>query len=1196
MADQHAYLRFPSIRGDTVAFVADDDIWLGQASGGTARRLTTDHAPAADPKLSADGSLIAYASRRDGAPEVYLAGTGVAATGAAPVGGDLAGDGNLAGGGAAGGGAAGGEVRRLTYFGDMYTRVIGWTDDNRVLAISAAGQPFRSRTWAYAIPADGGGAAAERLGYGPVTRLARGPGGAVVLGVNQYPRRGAAWKRYRGGTAAALWIDADGSGAFAPYLRHLDGQLEAPVFVGDRLVFVSDHEGTGNIYSVLADGSDLRRHTDHRDFYARAAASDGRSVVYQCAGRLLRLADLAADSAPSPLDIRLGAPRRGRARQTLRAQDELAGYAPDYTGRASAAEVRGAVYWLTHRNGPARYLAGGSGTRARLARVAGRGAGARVVFITDADGEDALEVRPATGAGGTGAGGTGANGSGAAHAGAAAAGAGGTAADPAAPRRFGSGQLGRVLDLAVAPDGGHAALATHDGRVILANLSTGELRVLAESAHGDAGGLSFAPDSRFLAWAQAGPGRLRHIRLAQLDGPATDATPLRFDDHDPVFTRDGKYLAFLSVRTFDPVYDAHVFGLSFPAGTRPYLITLAAETPSPFDAELGGRPRTGPDGDPDSPRDGDPAAGRADASAGGPDPAAATPAAGTAAAGTPAAAGPELGTVPPVRVDFDGLADRVAAFPVPAGRYSRLRAAHDGLLWLAEPVLGVLGEERSRPGAAAPRPKLIRYDLVKDKAADLVEALDSFEVSGDGRAIVVQHERRLRVLPADRKVSVPAAGEDADPADVVSIDLQRIRLELDPPAEWRQMFDEAARLMRDHYWIADMAGVDWDQIVARYRPLLDQIATRDDFSDLIWEVQGELGTSHAYEQPPERPVEAERRLGQLGADFERDTAGSWRVSRVLPGETSVRAARSPLRAPGAAVQPGDIIVAVDGRLVDAVSGPPAMLVGAAGKPVELTVRRDGTGETAEVVIEVVVEPLADERPLRYQDWVAGRRAAVHAATGGRVGYLHLPDMMATGWAELHRDLRVEVAREGLIVDVRDNGGGHVSELVLEKLARTVQAWVTSRHLTPRTYPRDSPRGPRVLVTNEQAGSDGDIVTAGFKQRDVGPVVGTRTWGGVIGIDGRYDLVDRSSVTQPRYAFWFYGLQWGVENFGVDPDVDVPFRPQDWAAGRDPQLDRAVELVLAALADQPAARPPDPRTRPGRAAPDLPPRPVPGSPG
>jgi Periplasmic protease len=222
--------------------------------------------------------------------------------------------------------------------------------------------------------------------------------------------------------------------------------------------------------------------------------------------------------------------------------------------------------------------------------------------------------------------------------------------------------------------------------------------------------------------------------------------------------------------------------------------------------------------------------------------------------------------------------------------------------------------------------------------------------------------------------------------------------------------------------------------------------------------------------------------------------------------------------------------------------------------------------------------------------VAGRRAAVHAASDGRIGYLHIPDMMAEGWAQLHRDLHLEVARDALIVDVRDNGGGHVSSLVLEKLRRTAQGFGIVRHGGLETYPDNAPRGPLVAVANEQAGSDGDIVTAMFRQLGLGPVVGTRTWGGVIGIDGRYRLVDGTSVTQPRYAFWFKDAGWNVENHGVDPDVEVHIAPQDWVAGVDRQLDEAVRLALDLLRTRPAGAPPDPATRPSRTPPPLPPRP------
>jgi tricorn protease len=264
-------------------------------------------------------------------------------------------------------------------------------------------------------------------------------------------------------------------------------------------------------------------------------------------------------------------------------------------------------------------------------------------------------------------------------------------------------------------------------------------------------------------------------------------------------------------------------------------------------------------------------------------------------------------------------------------------------------------------------------------------------------------------------------------------------------------------------------------------------------------------------------------------------------------------------------------------------------VGTASRLVELTVRtgpdRAGAGE----VRRVVVKPLSSESELRYQDWVAGRRAFVADRSEGRLGYLHIPDMVASGWAQLHRDLGRETARDGLVLDVRGNSGGHTSQLVVEKLARRVIGWDVPRHRQAFPYPDDAPRGPVVALADEHSGSDGDIVTAAIKRLGIGPVIGTRTWGGVIGIDGRYSLVDGTRVTQPRYASWFDDSGWDVENQGVEPDIEVVTTPQDHAAGRDPQLERAVDLALERLAERPAARPPDPATRPSRRRPDLPPR-------
>lgn len=1089
MTGDDAYLRFPSIRGDLIAFVAEDDVWLVPAEGGRAWRLTADSVPVAGVHLSPDGATVAFTSTRDGAPEVHVA----------PV--------------------DGGPSRRLSHWGDGFTRIAGWTPDGRVVASTAAGEPFRSRTWAWALPLDGG--EPERLPYGPVTTLAFGPGG-TVLGVDQNRRAAAAWKRYRGGTAGKLWIDRDGGGEFVRLLGELDSQLEDPGWVGERVVLLSDHEGWGNVYSVRPDGGDLRRHTDHGDSYARAMRTDGARVVYQRLGELWVLDGLGPAGQPRRLEVTLAGPRTARQPRPVPAQESLGDVAADRTGRASAVEVLGTVHWLTSRDGPAPALADQPGVRARLPQVlgppvaAGTEAAPLVAWVTDAEGDDAIEVAPVDGG--------------------------------APPRRFAAGRLGRVLELVASPDGRSLAAAAHDGRVLLVDVADGEVREVDRTDHDDASGLAFSPDSAWLAWSHPGPEGLRQVRAARVaDGAGAEVveiTRLRFRDLNPVFTLDGRHLAFLSTRTLDPVYDEWVFDLSFPGGTRPYLVPLAAGTPSPFDPEPGGRPPGEPESPPGGGSDGEEAP-------------------------------PQPVTVDPAAID-----QRVIPVPVPTARASGLSAAKDGLLWLETPPTGLLGEDRAAADADPVRPRLVRYDFAKRRSVTLADELDGYTVTGDGKRVLLRDEQALRVVPADRRVDPEAEGDrDA----VVEVDLRRLRVRVDPSAQWRQMYDEAGRLMRDHFWIEDMAGVDWAGVLERYRPVVDRVATRDDLSELIWEVQGELGSSHAYEVPPPRPVEPGRALGHLGADLARD-GDRWVVARVLPGESSVRSARSPLSAPGVAVVAGDAIVAVDGRPVDPEQGPVPLLVGAAGVPVELTVEPAG-GEPR----RVVVVPLDDERALRYQAWVADRRAAVHEASGGCVGYLHVPDMVATGWAQLHRDLHLEVARDALVVDVRDNSGGHVSELVLEKLARRIQGWDTSRHAPPTTYPQNAPRGPMVAVANEQAGSDGDIVTAGFKQLGLGPVVGTRTWGGVIGIDFRYKLVDGTAVTQPRYSFWFSSLGWDVENRGVDPDHEVPITPQDWAAGRDPQLDTAVRLALEALEQEAAARPPDPATRPSRRPPELPPR-------
>ena len=1058
------YLRYPHVAGDLLTFTAEDDVWLAslsEAAGGRgtqAWRLTADRAPVLHPRLNPSATHVAWTSTRDGtrslrrgAPREAYA-VSVSASDGDP-------------------------VRRLTYWGDRFATVRGWVSDSEVLVLSRTGAHVSMKTWAFAVPLSG---PARRLGYGPTGDVAVREG-AVLVGsaMNVEPTEPSEWKGYGGGSGGKIWYSPDGS-RYARIFADVGNNLVNPMFVGPRVVFLSDHEGTGALYSAFPDGSDLRRHTDLGEYYARHATSDGQRVVYQRAGEIWMLTSL--DAEPVRLEIRLGGVRSGRAPYPVSAKSQLGSFSLDSAGRVAAVEVRGTVHWLPVRDEAARALLAEPGVRARLPMVI-PGADA-VACATDAGGEDGLDVIPA---------------------------------DGSAARRIGHGQFGRILELAVAPDGRLAAVACADGRLLTVALE-GEPVVteIARTTHEAVAGLAFSPDSALLAWSH--PWRAErgasHIRLALLaDGTVTDVTPARFDDTSPAFTLDGKYLAFLSNRTFDPVYDPHQLDLGFLPGVRPYLVTLLATTPS-FAPELTGRSV-----EPDNPGE---------------------------APATPDTLSTSL--------DVAGLAERIVPFPVAAGCYDKLRAATDGVVWLERPRAGELGE--AMIGADEEHPtRLLRYDLAKRKRSVEIGALDDYAVSADGARLAYRIGESLEIKPT---------GEPAEEA--ASVDLGRIRVTVEPPAEWRQMYHEAWRLMRDNFWRADMAGVDWAAMADRYRPLLDRIGSADDLHDVLRELQGETRTSHTGVLPPGGGGDPALAQGLLGADVEPAGDGTWRIARILPGESSVIGARSPLAAPGVGAAPGDLIVAVDGRPVDPDLGPNALLVGKADKPVELTVRRAGSDRRA------VVVPLASEHAVRYHDLVARQRAAVREASGGRLGYLNIPGTNPAGWAEFHRDLYTEFPREGLIVDLRDAQGGGISQFVVEKLARRIIGWYESRHDEPSGYPFESPRGPIVAITDEYAMSGGDIVVQALKSYGTATVVGTSTWGGVIGCYFN-ELVDGTMVTQPASAPWFADVGWSVENHGVDPDVEVTIAPHDWAAGRDSQLDTAVRLALRALEQRPPAAPP-----------------------
>ncbi|MEO8807168.1 MAG: S41 family peptidase [Burkholderiaceae bacterium] len=1077
MNNTPAYLRFPTLRADTIAFVCDDDLWCVSAGGGTARRLTAGLSEPTTPSLSPDGKWLAFIGRDEQHPEVHVM----------P--------------------AEGGPAKRLTWLGPD-TLVRGWTPQGQILFVSTHGQPFFRNHRAFTIAPDGG--APQMLPLGQVNHLAYGPvaaqGQARVIGRNTAdPAR---WKRYRGGTAGHLWIDAEGAGNFRR-MKELAGNITSPMWIGSRIYFLSDGEGVGNLYSCLPDGTALQRHTEHQDHYARHAQTDGRRVVYQC-GAALWLFD-PANGETRPLSIETPAHRTQAARKFVPAADHLGGVHVHPAGHSVAIDARGQLFTMALWEGAVRQHAadaGGADAAARLRHGQWLADGSTLVAVSDASGEEQITVFE-----------------------------GGVA-------RTLPWSVGHVSALHAAPKGTLLAIANHRNEVLIGDVASGALVNVDRSDNGRSDDLAWSSDAAWLAYSFQTSMRHTAIKLFDVNARVgTLVTQPEFRDYSPAFDPTGKYLYFLSLRTFDPVYDSVQFELSFPRAARPYLIALQAGGSPPFETAPKGLAAEKP---------------------------------GTESAKASADAAP-------LRVDLAGIERRVAAFPVNENRFGKLVGAAGGkVVWS---VLGIVGAH-GRGGHKDTSARLEVFDFATQRVEPLSEKADSFELAADHTTLVLREGKRVRAISVERKPEADKEpGNNAPSRKSGWLDLERIRLAIEPRREWRQMLREVWRLQRNQFWSGDMAGVDWDAMYARYAPLIERACTRADVSDVVWEMQGELGTSHAYEMGGDHRRPPQVALGSLAADLRYAGDGQgFEITHIACGDAWDSGADSPLNAVGVEARLGERIVAVNGQRVARERPPQALLVHQAGTKVELTLA-SGNGSSADTR-NVLVTTLADEVPARYREWVERNRAWVHEKSNGRVGYFHLPDMMAAGFAEFHRYFATECDRDALIVDVRYNRGGHVSQLLLEKVARKRIAYATQRWGQPTPYPDEAVAGPVVALTNEHAGSDGDIFSHNFKLMGIGPLVGMRTWGGVVGIWPRHKLIDGTETTQPEYAFWFSDVGWGVENYGTDPTIEVDNAPQDAATGIDRQLDVAVATALAQI-ERMGVKAPQFPAAPGRARPDWP---------
>lgn len=653
------------------------------------------------------------------------------------------------------------------------------------------------------------------------------------------------------------------------------------------------------------------------------------------------------------------------------------------------------------------------------------------------------------------------------------------------------------------PEGKYVAVSTNRFELYMVDVTTGTSEKLLENKFGVIENVSWHPTENWIAASIPESSNSRAIFIIDVqDGTLTRATSSGFNDFFPAFGPTGLYLYYLSDRNLDPVYDKITFDLGFPKVTLPFVISLLSSKRPPF---IEGR-----DADEPSP--------------------------------------------PTVKInqtiDLINIQARSVQVPLNAYDYTAIYPTKESLYLIRFPTEGAL-KHAFLSQSTRQDGELVRFDFRNSREKVLLRNITDAKLSLSGRSLAVRKGSEFTV---EDLTKFDDEIKESDQDRSVRLDLSKLKCAINPRDEWTQMFLETWRLMKENYWDENKIKKNWNSVRDKYLQLLKRVNTRFEASDVIKEMQGETGTSHSYERKGEIFTNTFHPVGKLGADIEKRSDGFY-IKSILTADPSLESERSPLIAPGIDIREGDKVVAINGIPLHVNGTYESLLENLAEDHTDIKVE-SGTGRNT-----YDVKPLTSETELRYRSWVESNRKYVHEKSKGKVGYVHIPDMGPIGFSEFFRLYRSEWDHDSLIVDVRFNGGGHVSQLILEKLNRQLIGYDIPRRGDVEPYPLYAVRGGIVAVTNEYAGSDGDIFSHSFKLLGIGPLIGTRTWGGVVGINPRRTLVDGTFVTQPEFSFWFKDVGYTVENYGTDPTMLVEISPDQYGRNEDPQLDAAIHEAL-----------------------------------
>jgi len=1066
-ASTEGYYRQPALRGATVVFVAEGDLWKVHADGGVAERLTTHPAAESLPAISPDGSQIAFVARYEGPAELYTM----------PL--------------------DGGMPTRRTY--GRRPVWVGWTPQASVLYATRAFSDLPNAQLVQIEERDGG-VVETRI---PLAQAADGDFSEDgTLWFTRLPFQGSHTKRYRGGTAQQIWRFSPADEEATPLTRDYPGTSKRPMLWNGRVYFASDRDGTMNLWSMQGDGADLTQHTRHDGWDVKSPSLDNGRIAYQL-GADLHLYDVATDT-DKKIDIRLRSDfDHMRENWVDEPMDYVSSIALSVKGDQVALTARGRVYVIPTEQGRLVEASRQQGVRFRQARF--HPDGERLVVLSDASGEVEVWTLPADGVGDL-------------------------------VQLTDDGEVLR-WEVLPSPDGKWAAHHDKNQRLWLLDLESRKNVKIDESAIRDLGGLAWSPDSRFLAYVKSEENAFSSIRIYDREtGRSFRATTDRYDSSSPFWSPDGKWLYFLSDRNLVSIvgspwgnYQPEPF---LDKKTQIFMLALTKGLRSPF------APADELHEEEDEPEKKEKNAGESDKKK-----------SAKRKNGEVSDESEKEDKEVVVTIDVEGLTARLHLVPVSPGNYRALGVTEKALFWLSRAA----GENSFELVAAPIQKKDVKIETV---ASDI----RFYDLSADGKKLLLRVGDKLHVVDAKPK--------SAD-LKKTAIDLDGWKLSIDPREEWRQMFVEAWRLERDYFYDQGMHGVNWPAMLEKYLPLVRRVTDRAELSDLMAQMVSELAALHIFVGGgDQRDGPDEVDVASLGARLIRDAAaGGYRVEHIYRSDPDDLSRVSPLARPGIDVSAGAVIEKINGRSTLEAGAIGALLRNQAGRQVLLHVR-DHVNSTPR---EVVVTPigLGEDYDLRYHEWEYTRRLEVDEKSDGDIGYVHLRAMGGRNFTEWAKNFYPAFNRKGLIVDVRHNRGGNIDSWILSRLMRRPWFYWSQRvGQAPAWNQQYAFRGHVVVLCNERTASDGEAFSEGFRRLGLGPVIGTRTWGGEIWLTSSNRLVDGGIATAAEFGVYGPEGEWLIEGWGVEPDIVVDNLPHATFQGEDAQLQAAIDYLRKKIAEEP----------------------------